>query len=61
MGAFHGLSKKKIRSKVSQKPAIFPDFYNFSLFPLPLSPPWRSATTIPTTIVSSPSLLPAVA
>jgi len=36
-GGFQGLKEKKIGSKVGQKTSHFPQFCNFSLFPLPLS------------------------
>jgi len=40
-GCVYGLMEEKIGSKTSH----FPCFCNFSLFPLPLSPSWPSATT----------------
>jgi len=36
-GGFQGLKEKKITSKVGQKTSHFPQFCNFSLFPLPPS------------------------
>ena len=44
-GGFDGMREENIGSKISQKTSDFPCFCNFSLFPLPFSPPWPSATT----------------